>query len=39
MNRPVRSRMQGGVGAEGSIPSATRLCEFNFKPIIEIMLN
>ena len=28
VNRPVRTRMAGGVGAGGEKPSATRLCDF-----------
>ncbi len=28
VNRPVRSRLPGGVGAEGEKPPATRLCVF-----------
>jgi hypothetical protein len=26
MNRPLRTRMMGGVGGEGETPSSTRLC-------------
>ena len=36
MNRPVRSRMQGGVGAGGEIPPATRLgCLLNNAMILS----
>jgi hypothetical protein len=39
MNRPVRSRMQGGVGAGGEKPPATRFMFYFAQNILLIYLN
>jgi hypothetical protein len=37
MNRPVRTRTQGGVGAGGGKPPATRFGIINFESIRDIL--